>query len=347
MGKPDSIDVAVIIGRFQPFHNGHATLLRLALLSAPKVAVILGSSFHARSAKNPFTWQERANMIRMSLPEDDRERVAFIPVRDYYDDRQWANAVRSKVAHLFGGNPHIALVGFFKDASSYYLNHFPQWKLITAQSECDIDATTVRRILFETEDMDVALAAIAELAPPAVRHYLKAWTALPAYSQLVQEHIQVGEYKAEWKIAPYPPIFSTVDAVVKAANHVLLIKRGGFPGIGLWALPGGFVEQRERLLQSAIRELGEETKLAVLGSTLEDALVDVKVFDHPDRSQRGRTITHAHFFDLQLDHLPEITAADDAAEARWVPIATLRSMEEMFFEDHFHILDCFLGITED
>ncbi|MDP9108408.1 MAG: adenylyltransferase/cytidyltransferase family protein, partial [Pseudomonadota bacterium] len=49
--------LAVLIGRFQPFHNGHASLLAAALAAAPQVVVVLGSSFHARSAKNPFTWE--------------------------------------------------------------------------------------------------------------------------------------------------------------------------------------------------------------------------------------------------------------------------------------------------
>ena len=39
------------------------------------------------------------------------------------------------------------------------------------------------------------------------------------------------------------------------------------------------------------------------------ALVGVAVFDHPDRSQRGRTITHAHYFDLKTRQLPAVTAA--------------------------------------
>jgi bifunctional NMN adenylyltransferase/nudix hydrolase len=43
--------------------------------------------------------------------------------------------------------------------------------------------------------------------------------------------------------------------------------------------------------------------------------------------------------------LPEIAGGDDAAEARWVPIAELPSLEEQFHDDHFHILDSFLGIT--
>ena len=79
----------------------------------------------------------------------------------------------------------------------------------------------------------------------------------------------------------------------------------------------------------------------MLDSTLETALLDVKVFDHPDRSQRGRTITHAFYFDLNMDHFPEIEADDDAAAAKWVPIADLIEMEDQFFDDHFHILDQF------
>ena len=39
-------------------------------------------------------------------------------------------------------------------------------------------------------------------------------------------------------------------------------------------------------------------------------------------------------------------ADDDAAEVLWVPLANLPSMEPLFFEDHFHMLDHFLGITQ-
>ena len=322
-------------------------LLKTALESAPRVVVVLGSSFHARNSKNPFTWQERATMIAGTLSEEDRQRVSWVAVRDYYEDRRWANAVRSAVSKLAPDANRIALVGHFKDASSHYLNHFPQWQLISVDNESDIDATRIRRILFEAENMEVSLGVISDVVPIAIRQYLKAWTNLPCYALLVQEHEKIEEYKVSWSSAPYAPIFSTVDAVVKTAGHVLLIERGDFPGKGLWAIPGGFVEQRERLLQAAIRELSEETKLAVLMPSLEDALVEVKVFDHPDRSLRGRTITHAHFFDLKTEHLPAVEGSDDAAHAVWIPIENLRTMEEMFFDDHFHILDQFLQLTED
>jgi bifunctional NMN adenylyltransferase/nudix hydrolase len=48
-----------------------------------------------------------------------------------------------------------------------------------------------------------------------------------------------------------------------------------------------------------------------------------------------------------MDHLPEVQAADDAACATWTPLSDLVAMEDQFYEDHFHILDEFLHITED
>lgn len=347
MNATTNADAAVLIGRFQPFHQGHASLLKLALASAPRVIVMLGSCFQARSARNPFTWGERAQMIAATLAADQRERVVFAPLRDRYDDALWADNVREQVRRHAPDAAQVALVGHDKDASSYYLHHFPQWQLIAAESECAIDATAIRRILFEAQDLDVSMAVLADLVPLAVRQYLRAWCMLPQAAALAQEHAQVARYKAAWSSAPHAPVFSTVDAVVKAAGHILLIRRGGFPGKGLWALPGGFLEPRERLLQGAIRELGEETRLGVLAATLREALVEVKVFDYPDRSQRGRTITHAHFFDLGLDHLPSVEAADDAAQAAWVPLGQLAAMESAFFEDHFHIIDSFLNLDRD
>lgn len=340
------MDVAVVIGRFQPFHHLHAALLEAAFGAAERVVVVLGSSFHARSAKSPFTWEERSSMIKSTLNDELSARVTFVPVRDYHDDKQWAQVVQQAVETAVPDAAQVALVGFFKDASSDYLNRFPEWEIIKVEAPSTIEAADIRRVYFEAEDLDIALGVLDQSLPQPISQFMKSWAVLPHYAALAEEHRFVQKYKAAWSKAPYAPIFSTVDAVVICAEHVLLIKRGGFPGRGQWAVPGGFVEQRERVRQSAMRELEEETKLAVLSSTLESALVDVEVFDNPDRSQRGRTITHAHYFELQSDTLPSVEAADDAALVEWVPIANLAAMEEEFYEDHFMILDYHLHLSQ-
>lgn len=334
-------DATVLIGRFQPFHNGHAALLAKALETAPRVVVLLGSAFSARNAKNPFSWEERAAMIACTLSEADRERVSFLPMRDYYDDARWATTATTLVEQAISGKARVALIGYLKDASSQYLNHFPDWDFVGMPRQGDIDATTLRRIWFEGEDSEVTRALLAPLLPSAVLQYMRGWSVLPMFTNLCDEHFAVEESRKVWSSGP----FITVDAVVKASEQVLLVKRGRAPGKGTWALPGGFLDGRERVLQGAIRELREETGFGLLDASLEEALAGTAVFDHPDRSTRGRTITHAHFFDLKHTHPPEVAGADDAAEAKWFSIAELTGMEGEFFEDHFNILNHFLSLA--
>ncbi|MDR1661667.1 MAG: NUDIX domain-containing protein [Azoarcus sp.] len=341
-----TFDAAVLIGRFQPFHNGHAALLRETLARAGRVIVVIGSSFRSRNARNPFTWEERAAMISASFDETVARQIAFVPVRDYYDDRRWAAAVvkgvRTALEKLGIPAPRIALAGFHKDASSDYLNLFPHWSFIALARQGEIDATAIRRIYFGTDDANAACASLRSFVPSAVARHLGGWAALPAFAAMREERQAIEAYQKQWGAGP----FVTLDAVATAAEHVLLVRRKHAPGKDTWAIPGGFLEGRERLLQGAIRELKEETKLDVSELALIDALRAVLVFDHPDRSQRGRIITHAHWFDLPSSDLPAVQGADDAAEARWFPLAALPEMETAFFEDHFAILDR-LGVSSE
>jgi ADP-ribose pyrophosphatase YjhB (NUDIX family) len=91
------------------------------------------------------------------------------------------------------------------------------------------------------------------------------------------------------------------------------------PGRGLWALPGGFLEKRERLLQGALRELKEETGLDMAVVDAVHALREVVVFDHPLRSARGRILTHVHWFDLAQTP-PAVQGADDAERRAGFPL---------------------------
>jgi bifunctional NMN adenylyltransferase/nudix hydrolase len=195
------------------------------------------------------------------------------------------------------------------------------------------------------EAIEEALAHVATAVRPEVLERVRQWTRAPHFAGLVEEQQALDAARAEWSTAPYEPIFTTVDCVVQCAGHVLLVQRKQAPGKGLWALPGGFVEPRETLRTGAMRELAEETGLGVDERELVSALREVRVYDQPDRSQRGRSITHAHFFYLGERDLPGVLGSDDAAEARWMPIEGLGALEEQLFEDHFQILDDFLGLT--
>ena len=340
-------NTAILIGRFEPVHAGHLALLSEALARARRAVVIIGSAYQARTPKNPFTWTERETMLRQALPAPDAARLTVLPVRDYYNEAVWVRAVREAVARLAGPRERIALVGHFKDATSSYLEAFPGWELIRMPRFGGIDGTIVRDAYFGATPgtLSAALAPLAADVPPATRALLERFAHTSDYAALQEEWRMLRAYRQAWAAAPYPPVFVTVDAVLRCQNQVLLIRRAHAPGKGLLAVPGGFIEQRETLWQSCLRELAEETGCALPESALRAALRQIAVFDHPDRSQRGRTITHAHFFDLGNAPLPAVRAGDDAAQAHWTPIAQLARMEDAFFEDHFHMLNHFLGLT--
>ena len=338
---------AVVIGRFQPFHDGHLSLVERALAAAPRVVVVIGSAFQARSPKHPFTWQERAEMVQRSFPETERRRLHCVPVRDFFDDAPWVAAVRHAVAGAWAGTgaarpETVTLVGHARDATRDYLESFPGWTLQRADSVPVRRASLMRDALFAAPE-----AAFGELAgeiPAGTADVLRAWRNGPTFEALAEEAGMLRAYEASWASAPYPPVLVTVDCVVKCGHHVLLIRRGQAPGKGLFAVPGGFLEQRETTQQAALRELEEETHLDMPPATLRACLKATDVFDRPDRSARGRTITHGHFFDLGDRELPALRADDDAAAAEWTPVGALQAREDRFLDDHFQMLDHFLGL---
>lgn len=332
MSAMETIQTAVLIGRFQPFHRGHEGLLRRALDAAPQVVVVLGSARSARTPRNPFTAEEREAMIRATLSPPENERTRFVGQRDVWDASRWAREVREKV-QTPGCGP-VALVGYRKDASSSYLDAFPGWAWIDAGRQGPLDATPLRSALYGPEPIEAVLETLREAVSPPVLAFLEAWGATELRRETSEDATVSEAYSRRWGKGP----FVTVDAVVASCGHVLLIRRGSPPGRGLWALPGGFLEPGEPLETGALRELGEETGLHLAGVPSRREMV----FSHPGRSQRARIVTHAYLFEPDFPNLPEVAGADDAAEARWVPIETLESMEAEFFEDHFHILSGFL-----
>ncbi|MCX7274295.1 MAG: adenylyltransferase/cytidyltransferase family protein, partial [Burkholderiales bacterium] len=112
-GEPAA--VAVLIGRFQPFHRGHQALLERALAEGSRVVVVLGSAMLARSPKNPFTWEERAAMVRAAAGEQ-AHRVECLPVRDHHDDERW---LREVVAGVDAAVRRVAAGASATDASHH------------------------------------------------------------------------------------------------------------------------------------------------------------------------------------------------------------------------------------
>jgi len=111
----------------------------------------------------------------------------------------------------------------------------------------------------------------------------------------------------------YPRPALTVDVAIVTREprpRILLIRRKNDPFAGSWALPGGFVDENERLADAARRELAEETGVAAA------EMEQLYTTGDPGRDPRGWTVSVVYL--AQVDpHAVQPTAADDAAEVAW------------------------------
>ena len=370
MSEDTMYDAVVFIGRFQPFHDGHLDVVKKAFKIAKRLIIVIGSANQARNIKNPWTDVERMEMIRKVLLEEikptciiqgnalnmDGEMIPegsvyMCSVQDYfYNEARWVYSVTRLVyrAVPVSCNPRLAIVGYEKDHSSYYLKKFPQFTFVDAGAKTTYNATDIREDLYETEFFDGYIFDYSHLGlHGSTVDYITDWAThgrnKDVVKKLCREYEYVKEYKEMWKDTPYPVTFTAVDAYVVCMGKVLLIRRKGAVGNGQLAFPGGFINVNERLYDACVRELREETGLDVNDCALDAHCHSVKTFDHPDRSLRGRIITTVFEFRLPPNAdgtLPYVKAADDAESVEWVAFEDIDNTQ--MFSDHAQIIDVFL-----
>lgn len=372
---------AIVIGRFQPYHKGHHELLSLAKETADKVIVVIGSHNQPRSAKNPFTSEERISFIKNALgiyppmkievpgigvienskpkifgqtSTENKDIFEFITVEDTYQDTEWSLSVQNQIYRITGTNAKICLIGADKDKTTYYLKqHFKMWDFIDSKllSVGLVDATTVRQSLFDKNHN------FEEMKPyllDCVYTNILQWkeNRQTEFQNLCREHEFLVKTRKESQVGPYPVQFIAADAVVFYGGQVLLVQRKGPLGNGLWALPGGYVEDNETFYDCAIRELIEETKIDIPEKVLHGSFKNSRIFDAPGRSLRGRIVTVAHGFlldstykrpDVSRNPLPQTQSTDETYKAWWFSFGELYQMRNQIFEDHFNIIQYFIS----
>jgi len=343
-----SLDHIVVIGRFAPCDNGHVERLSTIASLGGRVLVLVSAADKARESRMPWTADEREALLRAGLDGEGfgaAEDFVFGRVGDYaYDpDLFAAEVMRQFDAWCGTALPgRVAVVSRAADLRPAALAALPrEWQRITPPP--GPDRAAVLDALYGADD-----ATLGGLVPAAVLERLQAFRGTEVFTAMAAEHRYVEDYKASWAVAPYPVIFATTDVVAiqpdaDGVPHILLVRRGAIPGKGQWALPGGFLNPEEELVDGALRELREETGLGLTDAELKACLAGVYVFSDPERSSRGRVITHGHHFVLPAGPLPVVEGADDAEHATWVPLRHVPALRGQFFEDHYamveHILD--------
>ena len=152
------------------------------------------------------------------------------------------------------------------------------------------------------------------------------------------------EFLANYQPRKYKQPSVTADIVVmqkKETLKILLIERGGHPYIECLALPGGFANENEPLIETAKRELYEETNL------LDLPLEEVGCFSKTNRDPRGWVISFAFVSLIKKTLTPK--AGDDANKCSWYDLIVNQkeNILELSFVDENNVHKAILEIIKE
>lgn len=140
--------IGLYVGRFQPFHNGHKSVVEEALKHCDRLIIAVGSSQESRTKKNPFTFEERRELIWRSL-KGLNERVLIIPLPDrefYGDDCTWGQYVLDQVEAQCGHRPTINFEGE-EACRSFWFEGIDIERVVLDRQIIPCSATEVRNAL--------------------------------------------------------------------------------------------------------------------------------------------------------------------------------------------------------
>jgi len=319
MSDNNPLKIAVILSRFHfefsVSSEGTGSVIHEALSNHDRVVLAVLGAERPQSLLDPLTWEMRESCLRDAF--GNTGKVAVIPVPTPRHSMMLGSMLlREAVGNAIprGGPASVTVIGNDEPFMTWLKESWPHW--------------TFKR--------DRRFEADLSLSSP-----------LSITQQFIEESRNVAEIRAKYGEGPH----HTADAICTWQGKVLLVNRANPPFKGMLALPGGIVDPGEDPLQACLRELAEETALALgkhAPSPTEMARTYLRSGPHEfgphDRDPRGLYLSHTFHFDFSdLTEAPRVVGGDDASTAAWHPLNDLRPWLLAF--DHYDILARVLGLT--
>ena len=305
----------IIIGRFQGgLHHGHLKVIEKAIGDGhDSVHVFLGSSNAPVDCDNPFTFEQRMEMLQ-GIKGIKGITLSGLP--DYNTDGEWLSDIIGRIQYITDdGDPSNVMLYCGEKDKEFYETHFI-YKIVPVKpvylGNEPLSGTRVRDMLYRKDPQ----ARDALVDPASIVPFLNE----PQFHRTVAEYFYLKKEKAKADLGhPYNnPVYPVVHACLLRGNDILMIKRTGTHGYGQWALPGGFLESTETSQAGAIRELKEETGIELGLDTLQLAKCVEENLEGPG----VRTLGINYLFCVSKDTEFDIKL-DEASEHEWFPFSAI------------------------
>lgn len=321
--------LGVIIGRFQPMHNGHKALIKKSMETCEKTLVLVGSPNKPTSYKNPLTIEERLSIVT-DVSSEFAGDILIKELPDHPQDGVWMADIISRIVDVTDDcPPHEVIIYTAEKDKDFYESHFI-YPVVPLASE-DLSATDVRELYYDT---NVPLVLLKDMIPQETMILLAAIEDTDRYTDLRKEYYscKAGLATATLAHAFNNPIEPVCHAAVIHKNKLLLVKRKSLRGNGQWAIPGGFLEKGESTKDGALRELFEETGVSLEGRnaaqiacTVEENLDDLSV----------RTLGINYLFVVAEEESIDVFLDDnECSDYKWVPMGDILEEKEILFYNH-------------
>jgi len=159
-----NIKQALFVGRFQPFHLGHLSVIKKALEKEDRLIVMIGSAEENHESANPFTAGERFQMIEASLSEEGilRDQYVIIPIRNVENFMLWTTHVDQYI-------PPVRKVYTGSDIVKELYTLYGKYKIEDVEFVSNVSGTVIREKMLKGDD------EWRQLVSPSVAKLIDEW----------------------------------------------------------------------------------------------------------------------------------------------------------------------------
>ena len=138
--------LGLVIGRFQPIHLGHQSIIDQAYQKADQVLILISSSQESRTDKNPLTFEERKALVSKLYPD-----AIILPLKDIGvgNNSLWGDYVYQTILD-YGYHPDIFVTGEEERRLNWFQNH-PMDTITVSRSTIPISSTLIRENISNKE----------------------------------------------------------------------------------------------------------------------------------------------------------------------------------------------------
>lgn len=155
---------ALFVGRFQPFHLGHLSVIKKALESEDRLIIVIGSAEENHEPANPFTAGERFQMIEATLDAEgiSHDKYAIIPIRNVENFMLWTTHVDQYI-------PPVHKVYTGSDIVKNLYERHGGYEIEDVEFVSNVSGTVIREKMLKSDD------EWKQLVHPAVADLIEKW----------------------------------------------------------------------------------------------------------------------------------------------------------------------------